>query len=140
NTTITDQVIDSSAYDVQVDGKTFTLSFNQNVSERYVVEFTTSVPDISLEKYTNTANVKVGDKEYPYEATVNYDAFNKIVDKQALNSNGSSVYIGETLDWEINLNESLSIIQNPVITDEISTGLVYVEGTMNIVTASGKKF
>src|SRR5699024_9297816 len=65
------------------DEKSFTLTFAEgfDVKERYVIEFTTTVPDISQGEYTNTATVKVGDKEYPYKGTVNYDKHNKFLNK-----------------------------------------------------------
>src|SRR5699024_4520323 len=135
-TTITDDTITN--YEVSVDGKEFTLTFDEDfvVDERYVVQFTTTVPDISQEKYTNNASVKVGDKEYPYSGTVNYDEWNDYLDKQALGQEGSEVFIGEELEWEVTVNESLSIIKNATIKDTISAGLAYVEDSL-VITRSG---
>ena len=135
-TTITDDTITN--YEVSVNGKEFTLKFDEDfvVDERYVVQFTTTVPDISQEKYTNNASVKVGDKEYPYSGTVNYDKWNDYLDKQALGQEGSEVFIGEELEWEVTVNENLSIIKNASIKDVISAGLAYVEDSLEIITSS----
>src|SRR5699024_12783853 len=64
-----------SDYKVDVNGNEFTLTFDEDfvVDERYVVEFTTTVPDISQENYKNDAKVIVDGKEYPYSGSVNYD-------------------------------------------------------------------
>jgi uncharacterized repeat protein (TIGR01451 family) len=107
------------------------------VNERYVVQFTTTVPNISQPNYTNNATVKVGDDEYPYSGTVNYDKHDEFLDKSTIGHEGTDVYIGDELNWEIQVNESLSIIRNPAITDTISAGMEYVEGTLELSTASG---
>src|SRR5699024_9455184 len=125
-------------YKVDVNGKEFTLTFDEDfvVDERYVIEFTTSVPDISEENYKNDATIKVGDKEYPYSGTVDYDKWNNNLDKQALDQEGNEVFIGEELEWEVTVNESLSIIKNATIKDTISAGLAYVEDSLEITTGS----
>src|SRR5699024_9114090 len=135
-TIITEKTIDN--YTVDVDDGKFTLSFADDfvVDERYVIQFTTTVPDISQEKYTNNASVKVGDKEYPYSGTVDYDKWNDYLDKQALGQEGSEVFIGEELEWEVTVNENLSIIKNATIKDTISAGLAYVEDSLEIITSS----
>src|SRR5699024_4871269 len=105
-TTITDETI--TGYKVDVNGKEFTITFEEDlvVDERYDIEFTTSVPDISEENYKNDATIKVGDKEYPYSGTVDYDKWNNNLDKQALDQEGNEVFIGEELEWEVTVNES----------------------------------
>ncbi|GAB3789709.1 Cna B-type domain-containing protein [Virgibacillus kimchii] len=140
NTTVTDEVLDEENYDVNYDGKSFTLTFDDGftVDERYVVQFTTTVPNISQPNYVNNATVIVGDDEYPYEGTVNYNNHDQFLDKST-GHEGSDVYIGDELNWEIQVNESLSIIPNPVITDTISAGMEYIEGTLEISTASGNE-
>src|SRR5699024_9047164 len=133
NTTITDTVLEPDKYDLDVDGKEFTLTFTDDfvVDERYVVEFTTSVPDISQEKYTNSATVKVGDKEYDYSGTVNYDKHDKFLDKGTL-LEGKDVYTNDEVEWEVTVNENLSIIKDAKITDTISKGLVYVDDSLEV--------
>ncbi|MUV38128.1 Pheromone-processing carboxypeptidase KEX1 [Lentibacillus sp. JNUCC-1] len=133
-----DDVLDSSKYTVNVTGDEFTLTFDETVEKRYVVEFLTTVPDISQERYTNKATVKVGSDEYPYSGTVDYKEYDHFLDKSAIGQEGSDVYIGDEIDWEVNVNDSLSVIENPEIIDTISAGLEYVEGTLEVSTKDGK--
>lgn len=102
------------------------------VKERYAIEFTTSVPDISAGLYTNNAKVTVGGVDYPYSATVNYDKYNTFLDKSALGVADNKVFTGDEVDWKVKVNESLSIIKNAVITDTISAGHVYIDGSLEI--------
>ncbi|MBP1968503.1 LPXTG-motif cell wall-anchored protein [Virgibacillus natechei] len=126
-------------YTIEHAGDEFTLTFNDDftVDERYVVEFTTTVPNISQENYTNEATVSVGDDEYPYTGTVSYDNYNNFLDKSAIGQEGSEVYIGDKVNWEVKVNDSLSIINNAEIKDIISDGMEYVEGTLEISTGDG---
>ena len=138
NTTITNTTLADDKYEVVVDDNTFTLRFAKGfvVDERYVIEFTTSVPDISQKKYKNDATVKVGETEYEYDATVEYDKWEDHLDKQLLGQEGTEVFIGEELEWEVTVNEGLSVIKGAKITDTISAGLVYVEDSLEITTGS----
>src|SRR5699024_9079975 len=124
-----------------VNGNEFTLTFDEDfvVDERYVVEFTTTVPDISQENYKNDAKVIVDGKEYPYSGSVNYDEWNDYLDKRALDQEGNEVLIGEELEWEVTVNQNLSIIKNAIIKDTISAGLAFVEDSLEIATASGNE-
>ncbi|WMJ76481.1 MULTISPECIES: SpaA isopeptide-forming pilin-related protein [unclassified Sedimentibacter] len=127
--------LDSSKYTVDTTtGSAFTLTFADSfvVDKRYAIEFTTSVPDISAGIYTNNAKVTVGGVDYPYSATVNYDKYNTFLDKSALVAADNKVFTGDEVDWEVKVNESLSIIKNAVITDTISAGHVYVDGSLEI--------
>src|SRR5699024_6934471 len=135
DTVITDNVLDPGAYSVEVNGDTFTLSFNQEVSERYVIELLTTVPNTSQENYTNEATVSVDGKDYPYSGTVNYKNYDNFLDKSSVGQEDSNVYIGDEVNWEVQVNDSLSIIDNAEITDIISAGLEYVQGTLEISTA-----
>ena len=136
DTTITDEVLSEENYTVQYNGQSFTLTFAEDfvVSERYVVQFTTTVPNISQSEYTNNATVKVGDSEFLYSGTVNYDKHDHYLAKGAVELNGNQVYTGDEIEWQVTVNESLSIVQNAVITDTISDGLVYVEDSLSIET------
>lgn len=139
-TKITDEVLDSSHYDLAVDGKTLTLTFNDDfeVNERYAISFLTSVPAISAGTYTNNATVKVGDKEYPYKGTVHYNEHDKFLNKEAVGTNGNQVFTGDEVDWQVKVNESLSTIDKDVtITDTISAGHVYKDGTLEIFKLVG---
>ncbi|GIN72971.1 hypothetical protein J14TS2_34460 [Bacillus sp. J14TS2] len=131
-TEITGPVLNPDNYSVDVDGDEFTITFNNEVTERYVIEFTTSVPDISKQSYTNNAIVKVGDVEYPYSATLNYGQSNDFLKKGAIGLDGNRVFTGDEVEWKAAINESLSIIQNAVITDTISAGHIYKEGSLEV--------
>lgn len=141
DTTITDEVLSEENYTVQYNGQSFTLTFAEDfvVSERYVVQFTTTVPKVSQPTYTNNATVKVGDSEFPYSGTVNYDKYDHYLAKGAVGLNGNQVYTGDEIEWQVTVNESLSIVQNAVITDTVSDGLVYVEDSLSIETVGGTK-
>ncbi|MCF3943516.1 Cna B-type domain-containing protein [Oceanobacillus alkalisoli] len=143
DTTITDEVLSNENYTVNYDGDSFTLTFNDDfkVDERYVVQFTTTVPNISQPNYTNNATVKVGDNDYPYEGTVNYDKHDHFLKKGTVGLDGNDVFTGEEIDWQVTLNESLSVILRDVaIIDTISPGLVYVEDSLKLATIDGTVF
>ncbi|WP_066191397.1 Cna B-type domain-containing protein [Gracilibacillus timonensis] len=131
-TTITDNVLSPSEYSVVVNGNEFTITFNNEVTERYVIEFTTSVPDISESNYINNAIVEVEGEPYHYEATINYNEHNDFLKKSTIGLDGNQVFTGDEVEWEATVNESLSIIQNAVITDTISAGHVYKEDSLEI--------
>lgn len=114
------------------DGYGWTLTFSEALNERYVIVYTTSVPDISKKTYKNKASLNANGKEYPYEASVSYNEYNKFLTKEALNLNGNKVYTDDELLWEININESLSSIKNAIVTDIISEGMVYLDDSLEI--------
>ncbi len=136
-TTIKDTVLDSDNYTVTGEGNKFTLTFAEGfeVTERYVVEFTTSVPDISAQSYTNNATVTAGGVDYPYNATLNYGQYDNFLEKGAIGLDGDRVFTGDVVKWEATVNESLSIIKNAVITDKISAGHVYLSGSLEVYKA-----
>ncbi|MBY7141857.1 Cna B-type domain-containing protein [Virgibacillus sp. NKC19-3] len=141
NTSMTDTVLERGEdYTVEGEGTEITINFTNDVTERYVIEFETTVPDISEENYVNDAVVKVGDNEYPYTSSVDYDKGNDFLDKQVLGHEGSEVYIGEELEWEIVVNESLSSVEGATLQDTISPGLSFVEDSLTIVTGTGEAF
>ncbi|HBD63057.1 MAG TPA: hypothetical protein DC038_01345, partial [Clostridiales bacterium] len=124
-------------YSVTVEGDKFTLIFKKAVTERYVIEFTTSVPNVSQQIYTNNAEVTVGSTKYPYAATLDYDKHNAFLKKGALGVTNNSVFTGEEVEWRVTVNESLSIISNAVVTDTISSGHVYVNDSLKVFRLSG---
>lgn len=133
-----DSVLDSSNYELSLEGDKFTLTFADGfvIDERYVVEFTTSVPDISRDKYTNKAKVTVDGVDYDYSATLNYDEHDDFLEKGSIGTDGK-VFTGDEVDWEVTVNESLSIISEAVITDTISAGHVYLNGSLEIYRLVG---
>lgn len=131
--------IDSSLYTpvLDPDGKGLTINFNTSLDERYIIEFTTSVADISEATYTNTATLQVGEKEFVYEATVKYDKSGKNLSKKSLNTSGT-VYQDDEIDWKVKINEALSSIEKDVkLVDTISKGLVFKEDTLKLYKLQG---
>jgi len=118
--------------------KSFTLTFDKNfvVNERYVIIFTTSVPNISAGTYTNTATAEVGNNQYPYEGSVSYAKHNDFLDKGSDKS--GDVYTGNKIKWSVKVNESLSVIENAGIVDTMSSGLIYVLDSLNVYKLVGK--
>ncbi len=139
DTTITEETLEKAVdYNVAIDGQKLTVEFLDEVTERYVIEFETTVPDISAENYVNNAELTTNDDgSYPYTSSVDYDKWDDLLDKEVL-PDVSQVYIGEELEWKITANESLSVINNATLTDTISAGLSFVEDSFTIVTANGE--
>ena len=136
------QLLSTGKYSVEMgeNNKSFTLTFNEAVNERYVIIFTTSVPDISLgkDKYTNTATMKVGDKEYPYTGSTGFDKADNNLSKSAIDVTGDKVYTDDEVNWRIKINEGLSLIQKDVtIVDTISKGLVYKNDSLKVYKLTG---
>lgn len=130
-----DNPLNTDNYSLVVNGKELTLTFNADfvVDERYVITFNTSVPNRSADTYTNEAAVTVGDNSWPYTGTVNYNEYNSFLNKSAVGTNGNQVYTGDEVNWEARVNDSLSILENAVVTDTISAGHVYLNETLKVV-------
>ena len=78
-----DNEIDSSNYNASLDqdGK-LTVNFGTfDVNKRYVLVFTTSVPYVSENTYTNKSKLIIGTEEYPYTSTKSFDNYNKVLSK-----------------------------------------------------------
>jgi uncharacterized repeat protein (TIGR01451 family) len=136
---ITNKVVDSDNYDLKVDGKELVLTFKDEfqVYERYAVTFTTSVPNKSAGTYTNDAVVTVNGTDYTYEATLQYKEHDDFLDKSAVGIDGNKVFTGDEVNWQVRVNDSLSIIENVVITDTISAGHVYTDGSLEVFKLVG---
>lgn len=134
-TNITSEILASSNYDVipASGGKGFTVNFKPEyvLNERYVIIYKTKVPDISQENYTNTANVIVEGIRYPYSKTINYSKHDNYLTKDA-DGNPSQTFTDDELTWKININESLSVIENAKVEDTISPGLVYINDSLKV--------
>ncbi len=133
------ETLDVAEYDVNLseDKKTVTITFKDEVKERYVLTLLTTVPDKSQNTYTNRASLNVGDEKYPYSASVSYDKYNSVLDKKMLDVSGSNVYSGDELDWLITINESLSVIENASVKDTISHGMVYLNDSLKVYKYKG---
>ncbi|MDN6730695.1 MAG: Cna B-type domain-containing protein, partial [Atopostipes suicloacalis] len=130
--------IDASEYDAEATDDGFTLNFNEAVSERYAIVFTTNVPEISKGVYENTATTKVGDEEYPYTGSIDFDKSEKNLSKKAIGIEGNEVFTDDEINWEIKINEDLSIIQEDVkVVDTISAGMEYKNDSLEIFKLEG---
>jgi uncharacterized repeat protein (TIGR01451 family) len=134
-----DNEIDSSNYNASLDqdGK-LTVNFGTfDVNKRYVLVFTTSVPYVSENTYTNKSKLIIGTEEYPYTSTKSFDNYNKVLSKEALGVINDKVFTDQEVDWNITINESLSIIENAQIVDTISTGMIYKNDSLKIYKLEG---
>jgi len=139
NTTITDTELTSGEdYRAEVEGNEFTVTFNDEVTERYVIEFETTVQDISTLNYVNRAEVTTEKGKYPYSSSVHYNRWDNFLNKEVL-PDVRNVYIGEELGWKITANESLSRIRNATLTDTISAGLSFVEDSFTVESSGDEE-
>ncbi|MDP3385958.1 MAG: collagen binding domain-containing protein [Eubacteriales bacterium] len=133
-----DAVIDYSIISNE-SGKGYTLTFDEKVDERYVIVFTTTVPDLSLANYSNNATVKIESEELPYSATVSYNSYNQFIEKNPTNVDGTRVYTDDEINWKIEINKSLSVIHDLKFEDVISEGLIYIQGSLEVFENVGNE-
>src|SRR5699024_4360319 len=62
-----------------------------------------------------------------------------LLDKSVVDHESSEAYIGEELEWNMTVNESLSRIKDAKIIDTITAGLSFVEESFTITTGSGEE-
>ncbi len=118
--------------DLSNGNKTLEITFNETVTERYVIIYRTTVPGKSEEIYTNKANVDANGKNYPYDASVSYGEYDQFIDKKAL-MEGDKVYTDDEIEWEIVINENLSTgMTGVIITDTIAPGMAFKSGSLEI--------
>ncbi len=114
--------------------KGFELTFTDNVTKRYAVVFTTSVPDISTETYSNTAYVKgTSFTEATYTTSVGFTPYNKIVSKETIGVDGTKVYTDDEVKWKVRINDALSkVTENVTVVDKISAGLIFNKDSVEV--------
>lgn len=130
---------------VEGEGKDYTITFNEDntsfelvlsdgIKDSYQVQYRTEIVGLSQKTYSNVVEVTGKDiYEGNYTASTTYGNYNKFVDKKAIDFEGiNKAYTDDEIDWEITLNTSLSVIQNAVLRDVISTGHVYLNGSLVI--------
>lgn len=117
----------------------FEISFKEGVDVPVMVEYTTNIEGISKDKYNNSANITGKynlNKTFPKYVT--YDNHNAFISKEASSVNNNQVYTDDEIKWELKINESLSEINaGSVLTDEMSDGLVYLNGSLDIKKPNG---
>ena len=132
---VIENIVDESNYEVTFDleNNTFVVNFRNGIDAPYVLEYQTEITGVSQREYTNKAIITDKtqiDKEY--NASVTYENHDKFIAKHATNVNGNEVYLDEEINWEINLNESLSLIENAIVVDEISKGHVFLNESLEV--------
>ncbi len=133
-TVLSQTAIDSSLYAIVVDGDSMTITFAEGYNQRVAVVFLTTVDSLSRVNYTNNASVTIDTSEpLDYSATVTYQEYNDFLSKEEVFERAdSNAFVDEEIEWEITLNESLSIINNAILVDTISTGMVLIEDSVEV--------
>lgn len=110
--------IPSNLYSLQKTDNGFTLSFKKSSNKRYAIVYKTVLKDEkSLQKYLNTANLN--NKNVMAQANFSdYTTFLFKDGKQRSITAGTTWFI----DWSLDINYSLSKMDNVVIRDTLSTG------------------
>lgn len=130
NIIVGNEAIDSSEYQLVPTDEGFTLTFPNGITSPFLIEYKTNIEGISQKEYINTAKVKDG-SEYNY--TVKYPKLDSFLFKKTSNLAENRVWIDDEINWELEINESLSDIdENATIVDQIGAGLVYVEDSVEI--------
>ncbi len=90
----------------------FTIKFNGEISSPYRIEYASKLVNDTIDTYNNNATFD----GKTVSASVNYANSNQFVSK----NNPPS---GISLDWEVTINTSLSMIENAVLTDTIAMAM-----------------
>ncbi|RCX15463.1 LPXTG-motif cell wall-anchored protein [Anaerobacterium chartisolvens] len=115
-----------TGYNTEKAGDHFKITFDAPISSPYMVTYTTRLVGQSQSQYTNTASV--GSESYTAAVPfVNSEVF---LNKTAIQS-------GMKVNWSINLNKSLSVIENAVLNDTLSVGHEYVESSFRVYRITG---
>jgi uncharacterized surface anchored protein len=144
STSITDTILDPSNYVVSFssDKKTFDLVFDGSfiVDKRYVIVFQTTVPDLSQAVYENEAVLKrVGSELGKFTSSISYSRFDDMLKKSA-DTNSTTVFTDDELNWTISINESLSVIDDLEVEDTISEGLIYKNDSLIVSRLDGNSW
>lgn len=140
--TLAEPPIASSNYSVEfanssdMENFNFKLTFADGIDKPYAVQFTTSIEGLSEETYTNTAGVEGKDLEKTYDNKVEYEDHDVFIVKELDGITGNNVYTDQELNWEVEINKSLSDIKNATFEDVINSGHVYVNGSLKLLKFS----
>jgi|LSQX01.2.fsa_nt_gb pilin isopeptide linkage protein len=111
------------------------IKFKHDLDHPIIIEYQTKAVGIAKAKYNN--ELKYNDMKY--SKSVTRDNHNEFIDKELLNgrgTNGNLVVLGDVLDWEIDVNKSLSEIHNFVLTDTPSEGLILLPDSIKVIDKS----
>ena len=132
--------VTSDSYNLDVNDKGFTLTFEGGIKKAYLIEYKTDIIGISEPNYTNTANVTGKNLVKKYDKKVNYANHDKFIDKIGLDIKDKKVYPDDEIDWEVILNTSLSDLEDVEFEDTISGGQVYVYDSLKVYVYDGSEF
>lgn len=135
---ITDSIIDKNLYTVKFEKDGFVVDFKDGVDIPVVLEYSSKIIGKSQADYSNKTSIKGKYINHSFEKTVEYPDHDKFIDKKAINSYGDTVYKDDHLEWEIDINESLSELKNVKFTDNISDGHVYLKNSFKLYDKDGK--
>ncbi len=111
----------------------FVLTFEEGIDKPYVIEYTTDIVGISKDKYENEAKVSSeGRQEETYKDILIYPDHNKFIVKEGEGIEKNEVFTDDEINWKITINESLSDIENAKFEDTISSGHVFVDGSLRV--------
>jgi uncharacterized repeat protein (TIGR01451 family) len=118
---------------------TLTYTFGQTITEMYTIEYRTKVSDPYIYA-TNQSNVT-----YSNEAKLEADNIpsstsvgTQRVDSEVIEKTSQGYdYVSREISWKIQVNQNEMDLDSVVISDTISTGQEYVEGSFLITSDSG---
>lgn len=111
------------------------ITFTEALDRPIIIEYQTKAVGIAEAEYNN--ELKYNGMEY--SSSVTRDYHDKFIDKELLNGRGTKgdlVVLGDVLDWEIDVNKSLSEIHNFVLTDTQSEGLILLPDSIKVLDGS----
>lgn len=126
-------LIPGTDYILTAAGDGFNLTITKEPDKAYVIQYKTQIDGLSKASYKNSATVTKGGDSVLYEKTVPYPDWDNFIAKTAVDVDSNmKVYPDDEINWKVVLNKSLSEITNGVFTDVISSGHVYVNGSLKV--------
>ncbi|HEY4544507.1 MAG TPA: SpaA isopeptide-forming pilin-related protein, partial [Tissierellaceae bacterium] len=117
---------------IHEDGLGYSIYFD-NLKERVMLKYDSELHGKARKIYSNQLTTS---KNEHYEADVEHKTYDKFINKKG---KFDKVYAGEVLDWELTVNESYSDLKNVTITDTISGGHKYIDGSSKVINRFGKE-
>ena len=110
--------------------ETMTINFLEKIEQPIIIEYETEAFGIADPTYSN--QVTFNEKTYSDSVTRNY--VNEFI-KKSSDVTGTNVKIGDIINWEIEVNKSLSEILDFKLTDEISDGQILIDGSLKVLSS-----
>ncbi|MEF9953381.1 MAG: collagen binding domain-containing protein, partial [Clostridium sp.] len=118
--------VDSSNYTISdVTSKSFTLTIKGPTNKSYYITYKANRVGLSQSSYTNKAVVN----NDTYNVTISYKNYDNFVGKKGVQSGG---YI----NWSVDVNSSLSEVENAVLVDTLGAGQSVVPNSFKVYRAS----